>query len=104
MNFLNKKTIVVGVLAIVAFFAFLMVNPFAINDAGNRTVVQRLSGEQFVQFASGVYYQGFFAKSKEWPNQITVNYQKDEADYELVDNGKEEALCNGYSERQERPG
>jgi regulator of protease activity HflC (stomatin/prohibitin superfamily) len=50
-------------------------NPFAWNDAGHRTVVERMSGEQIVQYTPGVYYAGFFSKTTEWPNQISVSYQ-----------------------------
>jgi hypothetical protein len=35
------------------------------------------------------FYAGFFAKEKEWPNQISVTYQDDQAKLELEDNGIE---------------
>jgi hypothetical protein len=63
-----KKSIITGILIIVALIVFLMINPFSWNDAGNRTVVERTTGEQIVQFAPGIFYAGFFAKEKEWPN------------------------------------
>lgn len=89
MNSFPKRTIVIGVLAVLAFIFFLMVNPFSWNDAGNRTVVERTNGEQIVQFAPGIFYAGFFAKEKEWPNQISVTYQEEGAKLELEDNGIE---------------
>lgn len=61
---INKKTILIGVAAIVAFIFFIMVNPFSWNDAGNRTVVERTTGEQIVQFAPGIFYAGFFFQAK----------------------------------------
>lgn len=76
-------------LIVVLFIGFLMINPFSWNDAGNRTVVERTNGEQIVQFAPGIFYAGFFAKEKEWPNQISVTYQENAAKLELEDNGIE---------------
>lgn len=85
----NRKTIVFGVLFVLALIFFIIVNPFSWNDAGNRTVVERTTGEQIVQFAPGIFYAGFFAKEKEWPNQISVTYQDATAQLELEDNGIE---------------
>ena len=71
----QTKFIVIGIIALVGIIILGFVNPFAWNDAGHRTVVERASGEQFVQYTPGVYYAGFFAKVTEWPNQISVSYQ-----------------------------
>ena len=57
-----KRTIILGVIIILSLILFLMLNPFSWNDAGNRTVVERTTGEQIVQFAPGIFYAGFFAK------------------------------------------
>lgn len=84
-----RQTIIFGVLAILMLVFFLIINPFSWNDAGNRTVVERTNGEQIVQFAPGIFYAGFFAKEKEWPNQISVTYQEVAADLQLEDNGIE---------------
>jgi hypothetical protein len=89
MNPINRKTIVFGVLFVLALIFFIIVNPFSWNDAGNRTVVERTTGEQIVQFAPGIFYAGFFSKEKEWPNQISVTYQDATAQLELEDNGIE---------------
>lgn len=87
---LNLKRLVPAVGAIIVLIVFLMVNPFSWNDAGNRTVVERTDGEQIVQFAPGIFYAGFFAKEREWPNQISVTYQQDKVGtLELEDNGIE---------------
>jgi hypothetical protein len=85
----RKKPIILGVLVIMALILFIIINPFSWNDAGNRTVVERTTGEQIVQFAPGIFYAGFFAKEKEWPNQISVTYQAETATMELEDNGIE---------------
>jgi SPFH domain / Band 7 family len=89
MNPISKRTIIAGVLAIIGLIFFLIVNPFSWNDAGNRTVVERTNGQQIVQFAPGIFYAGFFAKEKEWPNQISVTYQEAKASNEIEDNGIE---------------
>ena len=88
-NRFNRKKIFAGVMLVIAFVFFLIVNPFSWNDAGNRTVVERTNGEQIVQFAPGIFYAGFFAKEKEWPNQISVTYQQESAELNLEDNGIE---------------
>jgi hypothetical protein len=77
------------VIAVLGLIFFLIVNPFSWNDAGNRTVVERTTGEQIVQFAPGIFYAGFFAKEKEWPNQISVTYQEAVPKLEIEDNGIE---------------
>ncbi len=84
-----RKPIIIGIVAILAFILFLIVNPFSWNDAGNRTVVERSGGTQIVQFAPGVFYSGFFSKEKEWPNQISCMYQENKPNYELEDNSIE---------------
>lgn len=89
MNPINKKAIIMGVLGILGIILFAILNPFSWNDAGNRTVVERTTGEQIVQFAPGIFYAGFFAKEKEWPNQISVTYQEATANLEIEDNGIE---------------
>ena len=89
LNSISRRSIVMGVLSIIVLIFFLIVNPFSWNDAGNRTVVERTTGEQVVQFAPGIFYAGFFAKEKEWPNQISVTYQAEGADLALEDNGIE---------------
>jgi len=89
LNLISKQTIVMGILSVMVLIFLLIVNPFSWNDAGNRTVVERTTGEQIVQFAPGIFYAGFFAKEKEWPNQISVTYQESVADLKLEDNGIE---------------
>jgi hypothetical protein len=88
-NQTNRRRIITGVVAVFAFILFLIINPFSWNDAGNRTVVERTTGEQIVQFAPGIFYAGFFAKEKEWPNQISVTYQQEAPELSIEDNGIE---------------
>lgn len=89
----QTKLIITGVIALLGIIVFAFANPFAWNDAGHRTVVERMSGEQIVQFAPGMYYAGLFSKTTEWPNQISVSYQDTTklavGDYQLNDGGIE---------------
>lgn len=80
------KTILGIVGTLVVLVAFLWLNPFAWNDATERTVITRAGGSQFVQFNSGVYFAGFFARTQKWPNQISISYSKPEPDLDLEDN------------------
>jgi hypothetical protein len=84
-----KKKLLLLVGSLLALIVLSIVNPFAWNDGGERTVIQRMSGNQFVEFKSGVYYAGFFAKTTVWPNQITVSYLDTIPNLELVDNSIE---------------
>jgi regulator of protease activity HflC (stomatin/prohibitin superfamily) len=82
---IQKSTIVKLVVGVIVAIALLSFNPFSYNHAGERTVVEQMDGKQFVQFTPGVYYAGFLAKHKEWPNQISVSYQADQPDMDLSD-------------------
>lgn len=84
-----KKYGIIAILALVTIIIFSFINPFSWNDGGNRTVVERMNGEQFVQFGPGLFYAGFNAKEKEWPNQISVLYQEEAPNMQLEDNGVE---------------
>jgi len=86
---MSKGLIVGGILGVLLLITFTILNPFSWNDAGNRTVVERADGTQIVQFQPGIFYAGFFAKEKEWPNQISVTYQAEAPNLELEDNGIE---------------
>ncbi len=88
---MNKqlKLLVIGAVALIGIIVLLIVNPFSVNDAGNRTVVERTNGELKVQFAPGLFYAGFFSKETEWPNQISVLYNDSVPNYDMEDNGIE---------------
>jgi hypothetical protein len=88
-NLIPKKAIALTIAVVFFLIVFIMFNPFSWNDAGNRTVVERTTGEQIVQFAPGIFYAGFFAKEKEWPNQISVTYQENAGKPDMEDNGIE---------------
>lgn len=104
---IKPKHIILIVGCVLALIVFSFTNPFAYNDATERTVVTTMSGDQFVRYEPGPFFAGFFAKKVHYPNQISISYQKDEADYDLTDNTIEigkariqfsdgtQALCDG---------
>ncbi|MFQ3576271.1 MAG: hypothetical protein SNJ77_07545 [Cytophagales bacterium] len=63
--FKNPKLIGLGIGAVLGLILFSIINPFSWNDAGNRTVVEQMNGNQFVQFTPGMFYAGFFSREKE---------------------------------------
>lgn len=85
----NNKLIKYGIIAGVVIILFFIVNPFEYNDPTERTVVTGQSGKQFVQFAPGMFFPGFFAKTVEWPNQISVQYKDSLPGNNMVDNTME---------------
>jgi len=82
---ITKKQILMTITVIVVLVFGSVFNPFSYNDAGERTVVEQIDGRQFVQYAPGVFYAGFFAKEKEYPNQISVTYQADQPNLDVKD-------------------
>jgi hypothetical protein len=86
------KLIVVGFLLIVAG---IFLNPFSINDAGNRQVVQTFNGELFVKFDPGFYYSGIRAKVTTWSNNFTIQVSKEQNKVEEADLWVESHLKDG---------
>jgi uncharacterized membrane protein len=82
-------------------FIFLGVaNPFSINDAGERTVVQPIKGELWTQFGPGLYFSGFFSKRTVWPNNFTIQVSREgnkspDADLWVVSNSKDGTFSEG---------
>lgn len=82
-------------------FIFLGVaNPFSINDAGERTVVQPITGELWTQFNPGLYFSGFFSKRTVWPNNFTIQVSREvnkspDADLWVASNSKDSTFSEG---------
>lgn len=83
------KNIVMLAGGLIALIFLLVANPLSYNTGGSRTVVQTAGGSQSVQFEPGVFIAGFFAKTYEWPNQISVTYMADQPNLDVRDNGIE---------------
>jgi hypothetical protein len=85
---MEPKSIIKLVVVVVALFVAAFINPFAWNDATERTVITQINGKQFVEFKPGVFYAGFFAKETPYPNQISVSHMDSlfDGNYSLNDN------------------
>lgn len=83
----NSLKVALGlVLTVVLVLSF---NPFSNNDAGERQVVQTLSGDLDVKFTPGLYFSGFFSKVTTYPNNVTIQISSEEhrsadADYHVL--------------------
>ncbi len=61
-------------------------NPYSLNNAGNRQVVQSIWGDLSVRFEPGFYFSGFLSTVTTYPNNVTIQVGPDtkrskEADY-----------------------
>jgi DNA-binding protein H-NS len=83
---MTTKRIFLTVGAVLALLLILFFNPFTINDAGNRQVIQSFTGDLSVRFEPGFYFSGFRAKVTTYPNNVTIQVgpeskRSEEADY-----------------------
>lgn len=67
-----KTLIKIGVGLILAVIIGLIFNPFSLNNAGNRQVIQTLGGKLTVRFEPGLYFSGFFSTVTTYPNNVTI--------------------------------
>lgn len=72
------KKIIGGVIGLILLVLLLIANPFSINDAGERQVVQKLSGDLSVKFDPGLYFSGFFSTVTTYPNNFTIQISREE--------------------------
>lgn len=68
------RYIILGALAFGALIITFMA--VGVNHNGYRTVVQRMSGETFVKFEPGLYFQ-WFGTTTEYPDYITYDFNRD---------------------------
>jgi hypothetical protein len=61
----------------IVMFTFGIANPFDLNDAGERQVVQTIGGDLSVRFDPGIYWAGPFSKVTTWPNNFTIQISKE---------------------------
>lgn len=74
----NRKLIIgLGVTIITTIF-LSMFNPFANNTAGNRQVVQTVTGKLSVRFEPGIYWAGPFSKIHTYPDVLTVVFSNED--------------------------
>jgi len=68
----TKGKIIAIALVVLTIGFFAIANPWSINDAGERQVVQTMDGDLWVKFEPGIYWSGFFSKVTTYPNNVTV--------------------------------
>jgi hypothetical protein len=75
---LSTRTITLSIGAFVLMFLALLINPFSVNDQGYRTVVQGVTGKEFVRFEPGMFWSGFFSKQTTYADVVTVQVERPE--------------------------
>lgn len=87
IGFSLPRTAVIGfIIAGFLLVGFGVANPFSINSAEERQVVQTIGGDLSVRFEPGLYFAGFFSTITTYPNNVTIqvgpeNKRSSEADY-----------------------
>ena len=71
-QFSLRTLISVGAIGFLLILLFTLFNPFAINNSGYRTHVQKITGKEFVRFEPGIFWAGFFSKTTAYPDVISV--------------------------------
>ena len=66
------KRIILGIVGLTLLITAIVANPVGINDATERTVVQKITGELQTRFGAGIYWAGWFAKKTVYPNNVTI--------------------------------
>lgn len=75
-----QKTIIMSVMGVLLFITALFTNPFSWNTAGERQVIETLTGELDVRFGPGVYWSGVLATVTTYPNNVTIQVGETEGD------------------------
>jgi len=88
------------IVSIIVVVIGLLLNPFSINDAGNRQVIQTIGGDLNVRFEPGVYLSGPLSKVTTWPNNFTIQVSKeknksDDADLWILSDQKDGTFSEG---------
>ncbi len=74
----NTKQILLAVAAVIVLLTAALFNPFSVNDQGYRSVVQGITGNEFVRFEPGMYWAGFFSKTTQYADVVTVQVERPE--------------------------
>lgn len=73
----SKVSLIITAVGLIITILSTSLNPLAINDATERTVVQTFGGDLFVRFQPGIYYAGILAKKTIWPNNFTIQVSRE---------------------------
>ena len=90
------KLIILG--GLITLFGFA--NPFSVNDAGNRQVIQTIGGDLNIRFEPGLYWSGPFSKVTTWPNNFTIQVSREinkskDADLWILSDTKDGTFSEG---------
>ena len=96
----SKMSSLITVVGLFITILSTSLNPLAINDATERTVVQTIGGDLFVRFNPGIYYAGILAKKTIWPNNFTIQVSRDinrsdDADLWILSDPKDGTFSEG---------
>ena len=94
------RALKIGLFSFGVLFTVAGANPFSINDAGNRQVIQTLDGDLWIRFEPGLYWSGLFSTVTTWPNNFTIQVSREEnkspdADLWVVSNVKDGTFSEG---------
>ncbi|MEM9928213.1 MAG: hypothetical protein AAF840_00205 [Bacteroidota bacterium] len=90
---LTTKQILIGASAVLLLFLAMLFNPFAVNDQGYRSVIQGITGKEFVRFEPGMYWAGFFSKTTRYADVVTVQVERAEKRKEDISYFSEPIRC-----------
>ena len=81
----NQTKFTIGGIATFLLIIFSVIfNPISYNESGFRTHVQQLTGKEFIRFEPGLFFAGFFAKTTEWPDVLTISFSDEELTEEVT--------------------
>ena len=89
----TTKQTIIGVSALLLLAIGIALNPFTVNDQGYRTVVQGITGQEFVRFETGMYWAGFFSKTTRYADVVTVQVERAEKRKEDISYFSEPIQC-----------
>ncbi|MEM9258490.1 MAG: hypothetical protein AAGA62_02520 [Bacteroidota bacterium] len=92
MKFTTKQILLTAGTIVLLLLAALF-NPFSVNDQGYRSVVQGITGKEFVRFEPGMYWAGFFSKTTEYADVVTVQVERKEKQKEDISYFSEPIRC-----------
>ncbi|MEL6143150.1 MAG: hypothetical protein AAFU67_16230, partial [Bacteroidota bacterium] len=74
----RNRLLFIALVGLSAIILLALFNPFSINDQGYRTVVQGVTGKEFVRFEPGMFWSGFFSKTTRYADVVTVQVERKE--------------------------
>ncbi|BDS12530.1 SPFH domain-containing protein [Aureispira anguillae] len=75
----NGKWFIAGIVALLMVMVGVFVNPVGYNIAGNRQVIQTVTGNLWVRFEPGMFWSGFFSQTHTYPDVITIAFISEDA-------------------------